>query len=127
MYVCMCIHSYTYVSLNLCWLHVCVQDQGRSEVGTILENKPNKLISVRWDNRTTYTYRMGVDNCYDLQLPGKFSQLLPTCILTNYINFIVHTYVHVHMYLQLGATGKPATQSSLGTYVVSRNYSLVCT
>ena len=43
--------------------------------GQVIKDKPSVTkgwISVKWDNGTEDNYRMGAENCYDLQLAPEF-------------------------------------------------------
>ena len=67
------------------------QDGGASKAGTIIRMDSDNWMNVKWDNGITEDYRMGAQDCYDLQLAGNdFSN---TFLLFMYINMYVYTYV----------------------------------
>ena len=48
------------------------QDGGASNLGKVIELlDSDKWIRVQWDKGRTYQYRVGAENCYDLQLAGN--------------------------------------------------------
>ena len=66
------------MQIETCMMHfltyfMYTQDGGASNLGKVIKSLGyDKWICVQWDKGIIVRYRMGAENCYDLQLAGNW-------------------------------------------------------